>query len=926
MGYVGKIQIGNDNTNLIAFGDVLYGTCRTPATTAEKIVVNNTYYMDFPAGFQNLMDGIQVRIKFTDGNTIATGVSLQILDTDVISVQGDCRCNPDEIICFTFEENPGAKSYWRVTSGGISSSIQNYVNTTVSQMAGTVDSIEWDSIQNIPNIVNSIDGHTGEITLSDLGLSNALHFKGIAIRNDLADGVIFDPFDSSINPRNYSDSGEDGDVVLDYHGVREYIWDGSVWKMLGFSASRIYDSDSLTSTSTDSYSWISDISQATDGTITVNKTHINILPITYGGTGINSFNKNQVIISNNPNSENHATSLTSRAYSDSESANALSSLSDNFITERYVYYGLPTINNIHNYDSTTTLFAPITAGNTTSLLVSSGAGAPIWTNNVSIEDNSSIIPNQNAITNLILGNSTNIDSDSAHSEGQIILFSSGTGSHTLKGTSTEDISYTHIMPNVTGTFVQFTENNGAGGINQPIYIDQNGTATALTYTTNRIYYGSSSTSFEATSHYISSNTMSIGIGEAPSNGATLYIHGKTDINGITTITNSTNSTTTNDGALIVSGGVGIANALYVGGILNVTGATTLNNTLSVTSTSQLTGNVGIGGTPDSGANSNILKIIGSTLISTASDNIAHLKINTDQNNNSELEFYPDSNGTGYIGKSTNRWNAGYFNSEIEIGSSINQVGSLANKINLNGNGNVLIKHGTSSINLNTFNGTAEKAEINIEDTVPTILLTSITENSSDWSIYNSSGDFIITNSSQTELKGDSNGFSLKNRLYINETQASTINTNDNYTLYVGGDQYNDGELYVWGDILPTNNANLGAPSNGSRWNALYIGTDNTYGDNYQPIYWNNGVPSQVDMILKIPFILPANSIYTELVDSAFTENTYITQIVIESGAEYLNSPISYITSTNTIRLTYNTISGQIQGHVLAIRGADVTFQ
>lgn len=141
MGYVGKIQIGNDSTNLIAFGDVLYGICRTPAATAAKTVVNNTSYTDFPAGFQNLMDGIQVRIKFTNGNTVATGVSLQILSTNAIPVQGDCRCSEDEIICFTFEENPNETSCWRVTSGGLSSTIQDYVNTAVGQMAGAVDSM-----------------------------------------------------------------------------------------------------------------------------------------------------------------------------------------------------------------------------------------------------------------------------------------------------------------------------------------------------------------------------------------------------------------------------------------------------------------------------------------------------------------------------------------------------------------------------------------------------------------------------------------------------------------------------------------------------------------------------------------------------------------------------------------------------------------
>ena len=141
MAYVGKIQIGNDSSNLIAFGDVLYGTCRTSAATAAKTVVNDTTYTDFPAGFQNLMDGIQVRIKFTHGNSVTSGVTLQILGTNAIAVQGDCRCGENEVICFTFEENPSATSYWRVTSGGISSSVQDYVDTAIGQVTGAVESM-----------------------------------------------------------------------------------------------------------------------------------------------------------------------------------------------------------------------------------------------------------------------------------------------------------------------------------------------------------------------------------------------------------------------------------------------------------------------------------------------------------------------------------------------------------------------------------------------------------------------------------------------------------------------------------------------------------------------------------------------------------------------------------------------------------------
>ena len=144
-GYVGKLQIGDSNDST-AFGDILYGTCRTPASTAAKILengvtINGQTWNDFPTGFDQLMNGIQVRIKFTNGNSVVSGVKLKILGTNSIDVSGDCRCGENEVIAFTFEENVGGTSYWRVTSGGVSSAIQSYVSTIVGQVAGSVDNM-----------------------------------------------------------------------------------------------------------------------------------------------------------------------------------------------------------------------------------------------------------------------------------------------------------------------------------------------------------------------------------------------------------------------------------------------------------------------------------------------------------------------------------------------------------------------------------------------------------------------------------------------------------------------------------------------------------------------------------------------------------------------------------------------------------------
>ena len=63
--------------------------------------------------------------------------------------------------------------------------------------------------------------------------------------------------------------------------------------------------------------------------------------------------------------------LISRAISDSSSAEVIGT-STNFVTERDVYYGLPTINNKHDYTSSSKIFAPITKGYKGELLISDG--------------------------------------------------------------------------------------------------------------------------------------------------------------------------------------------------------------------------------------------------------------------------------------------------------------------------------------------------------------------------------------------------------------------------------------------------------------------------------------------------------------------------------------------------------------------------
>lgn len=68
-----------------------------------------------------------------------------------------------------------------------------------------------------------------------------------------------------------------------------------------------------------------------------------------------------------------------KGVTDSTAAGAIGT-GTNLVTERDVYYGLPTINNAHNYTSSTTIYAPSASGTANQALVSSGTGkAPVWT-------------------------------------------------------------------------------------------------------------------------------------------------------------------------------------------------------------------------------------------------------------------------------------------------------------------------------------------------------------------------------------------------------------------------------------------------------------------------------------------------------------------------------------------------------------------
>lgn len=114
-----------------------------------------------------------------------------------------------------------------------------------------------------------------------------------------------------------------------------------------------------------------------------------------------------------------------------------------------------------------------------------------------------------------------------------------------------------------------------------------------TQTANRLVYATTSstnTVITSTGHYATSTTLGVNMTTAPSSGMVFQVDGNSlfggtvSVNGITSIDNTTNSTSATTGALVVSGGLGVKLATNIGSTLTVAGATTLNSTLSVGNT------------------------------------------------------------------------------------------------------------------------------------------------------------------------------------------------------------------------------------------------------------------------------------------------------------------------------------------------------
>lgn len=332
----GLIEYIKTDNGIHAIASSAYGVCYDLASTQIKTV-------NIP-GFE-LEEGVTIHVKFENGNTAANSkLNINNHENENIDIEsvGGVPIDTLELgamLTLTYDGTAWVKDYG---SGG-----DNVDLTGVMRIIGQVDS-------------------TSEYQPSHMTW-------GTPTISGMASGEY---------------SPQVGDVISDADSTHEYMCVnvddsyGGFWFMVGTIVPE-YDSDNETSSTDDgSLTWISKITQNEDGSIATERTTLDVVPIANGGTGTDSFSANEVIVS-----DSTGDSLTSVPYSDYNSTNdpngesvpSLNPSSTNFVTERYIYFGLPILNNTHDYNFNSTYYAPTTGGTAGNILIGAGTtDAPAW--------------------------------------------------------------------------------------------------------------------------------------------------------------------------------------------------------------------------------------------------------------------------------------------------------------------------------------------------------------------------------------------------------------------------------------------------------------------------------------------------------------------------------------------------------------------
>lgn len=163
----------------------------------------------------------------------------------------------------------------------------------------------------------------------------------------------------------------------------------------------------------------------------------------------------------------------------------------------------------------------------------------------------------------------------------------------------------------------------------------------------------------------------------------------------------------------------------------------------------------------------------------------------------------------------------------------------------------------------------------------------------------------------------------QNGTFIIGNPMNSVGTNK---MYIDGSAQINGNVMVH-NLLPetTNTYSLGDASH--TWNHLYLGTSSSYGDAYTPVYWNNdGLPAVVNVVQKNSFVLDTeHPDRVVLNSSAYNTNTITLAIVITSGGQFLQAPLSITAAEGSLTIsTTASVTGTVAGYIITARGIDLS--
>lgn len=234
MSYIGKVKVDGQNEALI--GSTLYGICSTSAATAAKEVTLSN--------FDSYLPGITIHVKFVNGNSVLSGVTLQVGSTLAQNVSGNCVCSANEVIAFTLEDNEGVKT-WRANHSILAATgSQNGTIKIAGQEVGVyglgnaaykgyTNTISDASTNNDVPSAAAVYAYVQAATGGIAGITGAMHFRGVVTSSviTITNGGHEDPGIATYDFGTNGANAVNGDVIC--QGNKEYVWVEDHWVELG---------------------------------------------------------------------------------------------------------------------------------------------------------------------------------------------------------------------------------------------------------------------------------------------------------------------------------------------------------------------------------------------------------------------------------------------------------------------------------------------------------------------------------------------------------------------------------------------------------------------------------------------------------------------------------------------------------------------